>query len=244
MKYFFLFFFLSPPPSPLARKSQGKLLFCLTWNKNIFSVFFPWFGKLCLSSGGCFTLPFQTSPILQREHFSVLPGALCQQSCVNSSSYWAQFLTWASELKADVILMLCKLCVTESFRPHRLGPQPPSELKELCWIDCSSQQADSKDWHGCLRQEAALGQPQPPCPVRMLLAFMSGSWKVDQRRSPLTRCPKLGLSSWELVLILIGLCPWVNPAMQGKICFSPLHLHPAEPRVSVELCSPAESRIV
>lgn len=56
--------------------------------------------------------------------------------------------------------------------------------------------------------------------------------------------PSLGSAPRELVLILIGLCPWVNTAMQGKICSSPLHLHPAEPHVSVELCSPAESRIV
>lgn len=32
--------------------------------------------------------------------------------------------------------------------------------------------------------------------------------------------------------------------MQGKTCFCPLHLHPAEPCVSVELCSHAESRVV
>lgn len=56
--------------------------------------------------------------------------------------------------------------------------------------------------------------------------------------------PQAELSSMgELVLILVGFCPWVHTAMQGKICFLPLHLHPAEPCVSVELCWPAESRV-
>lgn len=68
----------------------------------------------------------------QRELFSILPGALCQQNCVNSSQCRAQFLARASELGTDVILPLCKLSVTEGFRPHRLGPRPPPELKELC----------------------------------------------------------------------------------------------------------------
>lgn len=71
-------------------------------------------------------------------------------------------------------------------------------------------------------------------------------WLMKSRseESSSNSLPQAELSSMgELVLIIVGFCPWVHTAMQGKICFLPLRLHPAEPCVSVELCWPAESRV-
>lgn len=136
-----------------------------------------------------------------------------------------------------MILTLCKLSVTEGFGAHCLGPQPPLELKELCWIDWSSQQAPLTACCACLGQEAALGQPQPPVQLRSYQLFWDTHGK--QITGGLFWLPAPGWAllhgSWSSSL---------KDFIQGKICFSPFHLHPAEPCVSVELCSPAESRVV
>lgn len=89
---FFIFFF------PLARESQGKLLFCLTWNKNIFSGFFPWVWKAVFVTWGLFyaSLPNLTRTstwMFQHPSRNPLPAKLCKLQFISgSTSYMGEWI--------------------------------------------------------------------------------------------------------------------------------------------------------